>query len=304
MTESGIPRVSIVIPHLNQPEFLARCLAALAPQIAAVTDAETIVVDNGSKTLPAAICAPYPWVKLTQEATPGPGPARNLGISKAQGILLAFIDADCVPDPHWLSSILAAFESNPAVVIAGGDVRIGLTDAARPTALEAYECVFAYRQKDYIEQAGFSGTGNLAMRRQAFEAVGPFAGIELAEDRDWGRRANARGLRIHYLESMIVYHPARQSFAELRGKWDRHVSHDYADLSPGLKGKMIWAGLALAVAVSGVMDCRKIVVSNRLSTFRERLLAAVILARIRLYRSSRMLSQLFRADYQSRKWNR
>ena len=43
-------RISVVIPHLNQPEFLARCLASLAAGTRPPD--EVIVVDNGSHELP------------------------------------------------------------------------------------------------------------------------------------------------------------------------------------------------------------------------------------------------------------
>jgi len=73
--------------------------------------------------------------------------------------------------------------------VVGGDVRIAVANPRRLTHLEAYESIFAYRQQEYIETMGFSGTGNLAVGREDFERIGPFAGIEVAEDRDWGRRA-------------------------------------------------------------------------------------------------------------------
>ena len=68
-----------------------------------------------------------------------------------------------------------------------------------------------------------------AMRRSAYGAVGPFGGIELAEDSDWGHRATSMGYAIGYVPTMIVYHPARQSFADLCTKWDRHISHDFTE---------------------------------------------------------------------------
>ena len=246
------PRLGIVIPHLNQPEFLRHCLQSLAPQIAAHPGVEVVVVDNGSHQLPVEVCRPYDFVRLEQEPEAGPGPARNRGIAVCEADLLAFIDADCVADPGWLSSIVAAFAARQDLMIAGGDVRIGLADPRNMTMLEAYESVFAYRQKEYIEKKGFSGTGNLAMRRRAFEAVGPFAGIAVAEDRDWGQRATAKGLRIAYLPEMIVYHPARTSFAELRRKWDRHVAHDFAERPRGPIGLALWVAKSFAVGASGV----------------------------------------------------
>ena len=82
------------------------------------------------------------------------------------------------------------------------------------TALEAYESVFAYRFKLYIEEHGFSGTGNLVVRRADFKTIGPFRGIEVAEDIDWGQRARAAGYTFVYVPEMIVFHPARESIQE------------------------------------------------------------------------------------------
>ena len=68
----------------------------------------------------------------------------------------------------------------------GGDVRIWRSDGRKFGAIEAYESVFAYRFKMYIEKQGYSGTGNLAVRRADFARVGPFRGLEVAEDVEWG----------------------------------------------------------------------------------------------------------------------
>ena len=132
------PRVSVVIPHLNQPDFLERCLASLAAGRRAPD--EVIVVDNGSQVLPEALCAAH-GARLLVEPEPGPGPARNRGVAVASGDILAFIDADCLADPGWLAAAEAAM-ADPSATILGGDVRIALADPARPTMTEAYEPAF------------------------------------------------------------------------------------------------------------------------------------------------------------------
>lgn len=300
------PIVSVVIPHLNQTEHLQRCLASLAQQNFDPNRVEIIVVDNGSSQLPNEVCAGVPGVILLQEPTPGPGPARNLGVSRSRGKILAFIDADCTADPGWLAAIEARLGDAGNAKVIGGDVRIARRDPQRPTMLEAYESIFAYRQEEYITHQGFSGTGNLAMRREVFDAVGPFAGIELAEDRDWGRRATAMGFAVRYMPEMIVYHPARQSFAELCTKWDRHVSHDFEEKAQGLAGRLRWLGLTVAVAVSPLFEARRILASKRVATARERRLAAQAMLRLRLYRSRRMLSAFLGgpSGQSSGAWNR
>jgi glycosyltransferase involved in cell wall biosynthesis len=298
--------VSIVIPHLNQPDRLRDCLESLARQDFDMRRVETIVVDNGSSQPPTDICSGFEGVRLVDEPIPGPGPARNRGVSLARGRLLAFIDADCTADASWLAAIEAALTSPGSSMVIGGDVRIARRDPERATMLEAYESVYAYRQEEYIQRQGFSGTGNLAMPRHVYDAVGPFCGIERAEDRDWGQRATAMGYAVRYVPDMIVFHPARQSFADLCSKWDRHVSHDFESVAPGLAGRLRWLARAAAVAASPLFEAPRLLTSRRVHTARERLLAAGVLVRLRLYRASIMVGALFggASAGSSRIWNR
>jgi glycosyltransferase involved in cell wall biosynthesis len=298
--------ISVVIPHLNQAEFLRCCLESLARQTVDLGRVEIIVVDNGSDQPPVDICAAFSGVRLVEEPTPGPGPARNLGVNLSCGAILAFIDADCTADTEWLGVIEARLGHASGAMVIGGDVRIARRDPQRATMLEAYESIYAYRQEEYITRQHFSGTGNLAMRRQAYDAVGPFCGIERAEDRDWGQRAARLGFTIAYVPEMIVHHPARRTFEELCVKWDRHISHDFETSAPGLAGSLRWLGLAAAVAASPLFEARRILTSRRVSTPGERVSAAVALIKIRLYRAGRMLFALIgdRRVRSSREWNR
>jgi len=304
MTDGRDMRISIVVPHLNQREFLGRCLESLATQVAS-HDVEVIVVDNGSDHPPRDVCDRHSFVRLEHQATPGPGPARNRGVAQSTGDILAFIDADCVAHRGWLDTLVKVFANEPATMIVGGDTRISVANPARLTMLESYESVFAFRQQHYIEKLGFSGSGNLAMRREVYVAVGPFAGIDVAEDRDWGRRATLLGCRIKYVPEMIVCHPARRTFGELRRKWDRHISHDWKDTSGRAFRRLRWAGTALAVLASGVVDLHKVMASTQIFTRRERLLAALVLMTIRLYRAWRMAAVLLSTSADApRCWNR
>ena len=296
------PRISVVIPHLNQPDFLARCLASLAAGTRAPD--EVIVVDNGSRDLPEAVCAAH-GARLLTEAEPGPGPARNRGVTASSGDILAFIDADCLADPGWLAAAEASM-ADPTATILGGDVRIALADPARMTMLEAYESVYAYRMDRYIAREGFTGTGNLVVRREVLSEVGPFAGIGVAEDRDWGRRATAKGYRIRFVPGMKAYHPARQSLTELFQKWNRQCAHDYVDARARPRGRLRFVIKTLAMPLSPLVELPRILGSDRLAGPRHRLLAFAALLRIRLYRTGVMARLLVAggAERLSGAWNR
>jgi glycosyltransferase involved in cell wall biosynthesis len=296
--------ISVIIPHLNQEDHLRIGLEALHAQRGVTAGIEIIVVDNGSARLPESVCAAWPDVRLVSEPIPGPGPARNRGVLEARGEIFAFIDADCRADPGWLAAIEAAFADGQTQII-GGDVRVGYEYPSRPTFLEPYESIYSYRNNEHIAE-GFSGTGNLATLPSVVLSVGPFAGIEIAEDRDWGLRAGAAGYAIRYVPEMIVFHPARKSFAELTRKWDRHIAHDYERIRCRRLATLRWLGRAIAVAGSPIFEFRNLLFSPRVSGPYERILAFLCLTRIRLYRSGRMIGVLLRGDglTMSSTWNR
>ena len=299
------PLVSVIIPHLNQPDFLRTCLDSLAVQDWPAAQTEIIVVDNGTRALPDLDALGFPRVKLLTEATPGPGPARNRGIAGSSGELLAFIDADCRADPGWLSAAVAGLSAPDSSGVVGGDVRIDVRDADRLTPLEAYESVFAYRQKLYISRDGFSGTGNLAMRREVHDEVGPFGGIHTAEDMDWGRRARAAGHPALYRPDMIVYHPARTTIAELQTKWRRHVAHSLVTHREQGGSDLAWALRSAMVLASALPHIGMMLTSPRLSGLGNRLRGAGVLIGIRAFRAREMLRQrVGSATAGSESWNR
>jgi len=298
------PAICVIIAHLNQPAPLRRCLEALRAQDFDMSGVEIIVVDNGSRSLPQVAAAGACAVVLAEEGTPGPGPARNRGVALTRAPILAFTDADCLPAPDWLSAIHARFAADPGLDILGGDVRI-VTDPAGPLSpAEAFQILFAYRQEFYIARRNFSVTANLAVRREVFAAVGPFAGLDTAEDFDWGQRATRSGRRIVYAAESRVLHPARPSMAELRAIWDRHVTHLYNRRAAGLRGRIDWLVRIALVAASPVLEIPTVLFSRRVRGARARWLAFRGLVDIRLYRALRMAGLLVGGPDGAARWNR
>ncbi|GLR97748.1 MULTISPECIES: glycosyltransferase family 2 protein [Bradyrhizobium] len=284
--------ISVIIPHLNQPHALEACLRSLDTQTLGRDAFEIIVVDNGSATPPVDVVADHPGVRLQYEPRSGPGPARNAGVAAAKGDILAFIDADCRAHPDWLSSVLKWSSLSPAGTVLGGDVRIWRPENAELDAIAAYESVFAYRFKLYIERHGYSGTGNMAALRRDFDRVGPFAGINVAEDMEWGQRALRAGLRFRYIPEMIVFHPARSSLQELYAKWDRHIAH-YRNMAEGKPiWQLRWIMQALLVFASLAPNAVTVLTSDRLHGSSIRLKAIAVLCAVRAHRAMTMLSHL------------
>ena len=298
MTE---PLLSIIIPHLNQPESLDACLASLDAQTIDRARFEVIVVDNGSAFVPRDVIASHN-ARLLEESKPGPGLARNRGVQAAKGDIFCFIDADCRAHPNWLR-VASEIVLEPEQTVLGGDVQIWRDDQTRYTSLEAYESLFAYMQKRYIEKNKFSGTGNLVVRRIDFMRVGPFGGIEVAEDMEWGSRAVSAGFKFHYVPNLIVYHPARRTMSELFDKWDRHLMH-YANMSQS-RGQPLWSiswiARAVGVFFSPLVEIRKILTSARISGTSAKLKAAGVLIVIRSYRAWKMFQLI--GPHRTIQWN-
>jgi GT2 family glycosyltransferase len=306
MLMSSLPDLSVIIPHLNEPGELSRCLAALVLQRGDGIDFEIIVVDNGSRTLPLEVCSAFEGVRLESEPVPGPGPARNRGAAVARAGLLAFIDADCLADPGWVKSIADFMKANPGIDFIGGDIRILPGNPERLTAIEAYENVYAYRAKLYVETHGFAATGNMAVRASVFQAVGPFGGIATMEDTEWGKRATAMGYHIGYLEKARVRTASCKSFAELARRWDRHVAHEFRQVRGRPVRVLSWLAGSVIVAGSPVAETIRIFRSDRLFRLRDRWLALQCLTQVRLYRARKMIELALHGDAFSMvgNWNR
>jgi glycosyltransferase involved in cell wall biosynthesis len=296
------PLISVVIPHLNQAEDLEACLASLREQQLSSVLFEIIVVDNGSATPPVEVTARYPAVRLLREREPGPGPARNTGVRHAAGEIVAFIDADCRAHPDWLLNVVRALQSLPGNTIVGGEVRIWPRDDTTLTAVEAYESVFGFRNKLYIEHHGYSITANLCARRADLDRIAPFVGIQFAEDMEWGERARSAGFQFRFIPDAIVFHPARRSLRELCVKWDRQIQH-YLNMAQGKPAwKLRWVLRSVAVLGSPVIDLATIVRSDRIQGITHRLKAIAILVAIRTHRARKMLSLLRQSNTVI--WNR
>ena len=279
------PDVSVIIPHYNDPVRLRLCLTELLKND--TRGVEIIVVDNASPVPVNALITDFPTVTFLTELEKGAAPARNTGVAASSGAILAFIDADCVPELDWLSKVRSAAARADLV---GG--RVSVFDETPPprSGAEAFEAVFAFNFQRYIEKQGFSGAGNLVTARIVFDEVGPFRN-GVSEDTEWTRRAVGMGYRLVYADDLRVGHPSRQDWPALREKWRRMTREGFALGGGGPKARLLWAGKALLMPVSIFAHLPKLLLSARLSDTGERLRGAAILVRLRFLRMIWMLQQ-------------
>src|SRR5687767_548324 len=101
-----VPTISVVLPTFNREEFLTEAFESIAAQTFA--DWELIVVDDGSTDGTSALVGQLARrvaqpVTYLYQPNRGPGAARNLGIQRARGQYLAFLDSDDLWLPHHLA---------------------------------------------------------------------------------------------------------------------------------------------------------------------------------------------------------
>ncbi len=151
------PLVSVIVVCWNAAEVLGRCLDRLFAQDYA--NREIVVVDDGSTDATVDVArAASTRGELTLVQSPrnrGCPSARNRGLDRARGEIVAFIDADGFATPSWLSGIVRTFaadrtiggvastvfyDDNPMVVNGAGGAVNRQGWAADLSMNESFEC--------------------------------------------------------------------------------------------------------------------------------------------------------------------
>ena len=174
------PRISVIIPTLNEARSLPTLLAGLQGQAGL---AECIVADGGSRDGTTAL-ARRSGASVVR-CRRGRGAQLDAGARQAKGDVLLFLHADSIVPAGALARISETLAERPAVV--GGNFRL-LFDGDDPFSL--WLCGF-YR---WIRERGFYyGDSGIFVRREAYRALGGYRPIALMEDYDFTRRLEAFG---------------------------------------------------------------------------------------------------------------
>jgi len=110
------PTVTIIIPTFNAGRMLSMCLASIRTQEYPRSNIEIIVVDGGSKDDTIEIAKNYGVDKIIHNPYVRQEMGKAIGVSKASGDIIAFIDADNVlPDKLWLKKLVKPFLEDETV---------------------------------------------------------------------------------------------------------------------------------------------------------------------------------------------
>ncbi|MFH1609311.1 MAG: glycosyltransferase [Candidatus Bipolaricaulota bacterium] len=163
------PRVTVVVPVLNEERLLADTLRALRAQMFIGFD--LIVVDNGSTDRSLEIAREFTDHVLC-EPEPGSAWAMHRGISEAMGtVVIACADADTVYPPRWLERMVKALDKDGVVAVYGP---MGFRDSwwiCRAFEVLGYTLFAILSRALGVHQVG---AANFGMRRDAYFAAGGY----------------------------------------------------------------------------------------------------------------------------------
>jgi O-antigen biosynthesis protein len=204
------PRISVVVCSFNGARTIRDTLDALAQLDYA--NFEVIVVNDGSTDETGSIVAEYD-VRLISTENCGLSNARNTGWREATGEIVAYIDDDAYPDPHWLQFLAYRFMTTDYVGVGGpnlapeGDGSIADCIANAPGGP-------VHVLVSDIEAEHIPGC-NMAFRREALEAIDGFDPRYRAagDDVDLCWRLQERGGRIGFHAGGMDWHHRRNSLA-------------------------------------------------------------------------------------------
>lgn len=114
------PTVSVVIPSFNSASFIASTLSSVLSQTWPFL--EVIVIDDGSTDTTADVIRPFlERIVYVRQGNQGLAAARNAGLSRATGELVAWLDADDLWNPEKIALQVAVLREHPECAVVGSD---------------------------------------------------------------------------------------------------------------------------------------------------------------------------------------
>jgi GT2 family glycosyltransferase len=289
-THSDKLSVSVVIVNYNAGQFLTACIDSALAQVSQVS--EVLVVDNASTDLSLELCTEYfpeePKLEIIRNTTNlGFAAACNIGVARAAGAYVLFLNPDCVLSAGSLQRMVQVLEAHSEAGMVGGLLinEDGTEQAggrrAVPTPWRSFVRAFGlHRFAKYwprlffdfhlhkqalpdrpIEVEAISGALML-VRREAIDDVGLWdEGYFLhCEDFDWCMRFRRKGWKILFVPDAPVMHHkgvcsrSRPIFVE----WHKHKGmmrfyrkffrHQYPGILMWLVALGVWLRFAAVAA--------------------------------------------------------
>lgn len=210
------PAVSVIIPAYNVAPFIAETLDSVFAQT--FTDYEVIVINDGSPDTVEfeRVIEPYrERIHYIQQENGGASSARNAGLGVAKGEFIAFLDADDLWSPDYLTAQMQFIREHHCDLVCADAMITGDSPDAGKTYFETLmETAPAVGEVTFLQLVGAEKSlitsGVVARRNQIFD-VGLFdLALRNAQDFDLWLRLARHGARLAYQRRVLLEYRTRQ----------------------------------------------------------------------------------------------
>jgi GT2 family glycosyltransferase len=255
--QQACPRISVVVCSYNGARTIRDCLEGL--RRVQYPNYEVIVVDDGSTDETARIAASYPF-RLIRTENRGLSSARNIGMKEATGEIVAYIDDDAWPDPHWLTYLAETFLRTEHAGVGGPNIPPPDTAVAECVANAPGGPVHVLLADQVAEH--IPGC-NMAFRKSCMEAIGGFDTQfrSAGDDVDLCWRLQERRWTLGFNAAAVVWHRRRHT---VNGYWRQQRGYGRAEALLEAKwpekyrpsGGATWGGRIYGKGLLPTLACR------------------------------------------------
>lgn len=220
-------RVSVVVCTYNGSRTIRGCLEGLLKLD--YSDFEVIVVDDGSTDATAVVVGEFAHrdnFRVISTENLGLSSARNTGMRAATGEIIAYLDDDAFPDPHWLTYLASTFMTTSHAGVGGPNIAPpgdGLVaDCVANAPGNPHHLLISDREAEHIPGC------NMAVRKTCLEAIGGFDPLfrVAGDDVDVCWRLRQQGWTLGFSPAAMVWHHRRNS---VRAYWKQQQGYGKAE---------------------------------------------------------------------------
>ena len=206
------PLISLIVPIYNVENYLWSCLDSIAKQT--YSNIEVLLVNDGSPDGSGVICQEFvardSRFRYIEKANGGLSDARNVGIARAQGEFLSFVDSDDWIEPTYVEDLYRAALFNDAEVVVSNYKKFDVKDNCYWIHVfdDYYETHYSgeelIQQLPALERKDFSFTTSwgILFAHRLFEAIS-FPKGKTIEDTRTNYRLFAESRRLTYIHKAL-----------------------------------------------------------------------------------------------------
>ena len=207
-----MPFFSVIIPVYNKEKFIHITLQSVLDQT--FTDYELIIINDGSTDGSETIIQKYSDNRILYcvQKNAGVANARNVGVSKATGEFICFLDADDYWYPTFLESIYDYIKQHPNEKVFCTAIEIEFHKSIIP-AIYSFKKTGDFERLNYFDASqkeSILTSSSVAIHKDVIKEVGSFdEKLKTTEDTDYWIRLGLRYevIFIHKILARYCYDP-------------------------------------------------------------------------------------------------